>query len=216
VRRVCASSASTLPLPVVGRFRRWRGCSLADLLSKRRINLTVASFAAAAVVLAGCGSSGSQNSSRAASTVAPATASPSRASYVGQVDAICRAASGNQGLIATTRAIERLNSTRLSAAEAASKLAPLWERESAQQRAYNEQIAAVAQPSGDRARLGELASAREALTTTDQSIAAMLRNNPEAAAYERLGKQLAERETRLSALDRKYGFKSCGVGIGRE
>jgi hypothetical protein len=191
---------------------------LADLLSKRWTNPTVASFAAAAVLLGGCGSSGSRgsSSSSAGATAAPVTASPSRASYVGQVDAICSAAALNQSYVATTRAIERLNAARISSEEAAAKLAPLWEREGAQQRAYNQQIAAVVQPSGDRARLGELAGAREALTTTDQSIAAMLRKNPEAAAYERLGKQLSERRTRLSALDRAYGFKSCGVGSGSE
>lgn len=189
---------------------------MADLLSKRWRTPTVASLAAAAVVLAGCGSGGAHSSSRASAAVASRTAAPSRAGYVGQVDAICRAAALNQAYIATTRAIEQLNRSRLSVEQAAVKLAPLWEREAGQQRAYDQRIAAVAQPSSDRTRLSQLGSAREALTTTDESIAAMLRRNPEAAAYERLGKQLSEQETRLSALDREYGFKSCGVGTGGE
>jgi hypothetical protein len=120
----------------------------------------------------------------------------------------------NQGLIATTRAVERVDEAKLPVEQAAVKLAPLWEREAGQQRAYNQQIAAVAQPSGDHARLAELAAVREGLVRTDESIAAMLRKNPEVAAYERLGKELAQQETRLSALDRGYGFKACGVGIG--
>jgi hypothetical protein len=187
---------------------------MADLLIKRWRNLMVASFAATAVLIAGCGSSGSHASSNAGATAASAAPAPARASYVAQVDAICRATSVNPAYTATTRSIERVNQAKIPVEQAAAKLAPLWQREAGQQRVYNQRIAAVAQPSGDRARLAELASVREGLVTTDESIAAMLRRNPEVAAYERLGKQLAQQETRLSALDRGFGFKSCGLGNG--
>jgi hypothetical protein len=107
-----------------------------------------------------------------------------------------------------------LTVAKIPVQQAAVKLAPLWEREAGQQRAYNKQIAAVAQPSADRARLAQLAGAREGLAITDESIAAMLRTSPDVAAYERCGKELARQGTRLSALDRAYGFKACGGGSG--
>jgi hypothetical protein len=146
--------------------------------------------------MAGCGSS----------TAAPA---PTKAAYIAEVNALCKKSYADPRFESDSQAMNRIYADqRLSFAEAAAKLAPLWEKEVSVYRFWTARADALRRPRGD-VESPAFQAAENAIATTEERIVSMLRAHPSMRAYLALGREIAVQERRLQVLAANYGFRAC-------
>jgi len=173
--------------------------------------LLAAVAALGAIAAAGCGSSGDDHgattaakaSAPASTSAAPATGSrPTRAAYVRQADAVCRAARDVSRSANTVVSKAFQSGDRAAAAEAIDNYAPLFTRRV-------DDLKALPRPTGDAKVLTGLIKVMDGQVKALRAESVALRQQDD-AALQRIGTVQQKELEFAEVLGKHYGFKVCG------
>ena len=157
-------------------------------------NLACAVLAAAALVVAGCGSSDDD-------------AAPTRAQYIARVDTLCQAS--NQRTRALNVRLRRAAAGARDDRERLRRLAPVLERGHAGVRKNAAVFKAADAPAGDAAAVERIAKAYGQQAEQVRELAAAARRG-NVRAFISLSDEQDRLVTRARRLAREYGFRECG------